>query len=68
MQLNKGEKIDIILILMIICLIAVIGYAISILKQDALICLSNPVQYYESLQNLTCMCSKDIPDFIFINP
>jgi len=58
---RRAIKIDLILIVLIIIFIAILIYAIIIYRSDALTCLSNPINYIEQLNNLSCSCEEYKP-------
>jgi len=49
---------NLILIGLILILLGAIIYGITIYTQDAVSCLSDPIQYVEVLKNYSCQCSE----------
>jgi len=63
---RRATKIDLILIVLIIIFIGILIYGLTIYKTDALTCLSNPINYIEQLNNLSCSC-KEYKPYLDIN-
>ena len=66
---RRATKIDLFLIVLIIIFIGILIYGLTIYKADALTCLSNPINYIEQLNNLSCSCEvyKPYLDINFSN-
>lgn len=58
MQLDTKDKLDIVLIVIILIFLIVITYAISIYNQDAVSCLEDPIQYLEDKRNVSYHCRE----------
>lgn len=59
--MKRNVVVDLLLIGVIIIFIGVLVYAITIYEADALSCLSNPINYIEHLNNLSCNCQEYKP-------
>jgi len=57
---NKKIIIDLILIFLIFIFIILVIYLIVTLKKDSILCLSNPIKYYETIKNTSCYCQNFI--------
>lgn len=52
------EKKDLILIILLIILIAIVGYAILEVKTESFKCLNNPISYgLKDFPNIYCYCN-----------
>ncbi len=56
--MNRNKIIDLALIFLILIFIVIILYAIKIYNADSFSCLSNPIEYIENKNNLTCSCTE----------
>jgi len=60
-QDRKSIVMDLILMGLIVLLIGVIVFFMFYMDANSISCLVNPVEYYETLENVSCSCSDNSP-------
>jgi len=60
MDKNKLQVINIILLLLVIALLVYVAIA---LPEDAVSCVANPIEYYQTQANTSCYCENMVQEF-----
>jgi len=60
MDKNKLQVINIILLLIVVALLVYIAIA---LPEEAVSCVTNPMQYYQAQANTSCYCQNMVQEF-----
>lgn len=63
---DKNRVMDIIFIVLVAALLITIVIMLIYMDRNSVSCLANPVEYFESIENVSCTC-QEINPFTKIN-